>query len=103
MHEGESLMSSYFNEAILSLVGVLGMIATAFVAARKSAEKANQTASRTLTEVLMLKDSLELRLGHIDERWRSLERRYDHLEEQFQKCRTDVDMMRGAIGTRKED
>lgn len=103
MHEGESFMSTYFNEAILSLVGVLGMIATAFVAARKSAEKANQTASKTLNEVLMLKDSLELKFGYIDERYHSLERRYDLLESQFRMCRTEVDMLRGAVGTRKDD
>lgn len=103
MHEGESIVSTYFNEAILSLVGVLGMIATAFVAARKTAEKANQTASKTLNEVLNMKDLLELKFGYIDERYRSLERKYDHLEEQLRECRTDVDMIRGAIGTRKED
>jgi len=94
---------SFFNETLLSLAGVFTMIGTAFVAARKSAEQANKTAQETLTQVVLMRETMKIKDESNEARYSRMEREIISLSQKLDSLKHEVDLMRGALGTRRED
>lgn len=99
----ERVLGEATNEFVIAVVGILSTIATAFVAARKSADNANRIAQQTLAEVTLLRENLTNKSNRDNERYQRIEKELDEQSRKMETMRTDIDMMRGALGTRKED
>lgn len=99
----ETILGEATNELIIAFVAILSTIGTAFVAARRSAENANRIAEKTFDEVRLLREALASKSAHDNERYMRIQAELADQSRRMEAMRTDLDMVRGALGTRKED
>lgn len=102
MPEPES-MSGWITMPVTAVAFVLTNIATAFYASRRTADRANKIATENHEKLILMDQKLSNYIDNCAVQLTRLERNDNLIFDKIERMRSDVDKMRGQLGTRRDD